>query len=141
MSIRSTHRPTTRAALLVLALLASLFAVVGLSATPAGALCDYGDEFGYSLYPGWGSETSAGAQCGGAYENGIYSGVVGDGVTDGSCVAANYRDLSYQGNQGVECTTGGSSTYGFYDQTGDRQADARLCRNQGCTGWYWSRGY
>lgn len=91
MSTRAMNRPMKRAALLALVLVASVVSVVGLGASPASALCDYGDEFGYSVYPGWGTEDSAGAQCGGSYENGIYSGVVGDSVTDGSCVTAAWR--------------------------------------------------
>ncbi len=118
-----------------------------LATQPAGALCTLYDEFGYSVDTGWGREEPYGSpQCGPdgyAYpygNNGHYRGIVKDILTDGSCVSVRYSDGSYYRIQATSCDAAGY-IHSFYDQTGNYSAYARLERNQGVSGWYYSNGY
>ena len=73
--------------------------------------------------------------------NGTYSGRVGDARTDGACASAEYRDGSFQGVQGIDCTDNNSPNgYSFNDQTGNTSAQMRLCATQ-CGAWIDTWGY
>jgi hypothetical protein len=132
-------------ATLLLAVVAS-FSITASTARRAGAIClSAGVPKEVTHYDGNGTLV--------AYENAIYpgstcnndysyQGAVLDPVTDGSCAYAYYVELfAFSALQGVACTTGSYSTYGYNDSIGTNDVWVSVRPSYLPDQWALSSGY
>jgi hypothetical protein len=85
------------------------------------------------------SVTYPGTTCNG---DSYYSGAVLDPITDGSCAYAYYLEpLAYYALQGVSCTTGAWSVYGYNDTIGTNSVLVSVRPSYLSDSWSTSSGY
>ena len=71
-----------------------------------------------------------------------YAGLVLDPVTDGSCAYAYYLEPTvYLAQQGVSCTTGAWSSYGYNDSIGGNSVLVSVRPSYLSEQWWTSSGY
>jgi hypothetical protein len=72
----------------------------------------------------------------------VYTGLVLDAVTDGSCAYVYYVEpLVYSAQQGVSCTTGSWNAYGYVDSIATNSVFVSVRPSYLADEWWVSRGY
>ena len=131
--------------LAVLVVMATAF-VTSTGTRRAAATCTGpGQPFTYTRYNANGVAVAAegapfpGSTCNSDWS---YAGLVLDPVTDGSCAYAYYLEpLAYLAQQGVSCTTGTWSAYGYTDTIGGNSVFVSVRPSYLSDSWFTSSGY